>query len=157
MWISTPTWKGATDDVFLHEVKRALLCWRIERPLYSGCRWRLPGIFPYSSATLPLLVISIGAVYQNVRSQHDPPFYTQCLTALAGLASGRADTYTSFTPASRYSTAIRMATPFSTWPSIIEWSESATSLLSSTPLLMGPGCMITISLFRVSSSCLLMP
>lgn len=59
--------------------------------------------------------------------------------------------------ASKYNTAIRTATPFSTCCKIIDWPLSATSLSSSTPRLIGPGCMITISFCRLSSSFRLMP
>ena len=59
--------------------------------------------------------------------------------------------------ASKYITAILMATPFSTWFSIIDCFESATSLVSSTPRFIGPGCMITISLDKESSIFLFIP
>src|SRR5262249_11605865 len=43
-------------------------------------------------------------------------------------------------PVSRYSTAMRTATPFVTWSRMREGSASATSLAISTPRLIGPGC-----------------
>jgi len=57
----------------------------------------------------------------------------------------------------KYNTAMRTATPFSTWWSMMEDGPSATSLSSSTPRLMGPGCMMTISLPRLSNMRRLMP
>ena len=59
--------------------------------------------------------------------------------------------------ANKNSTAILTATPFSTCCKMMEWSESATSLVISTPRLMGPGCMITIFLSKESSNWRLMP
>src|SRR5207248_9372936 len=45
-------------------------------------------------------------------------------------------------PASRYSTAIRTATPFVTWSRITLCGPSATRESISTPRFMGPGCMM---------------
>ena len=50
-----------------------------------------------------------------------------------------------------------MATPFSTWFKIMDCFESATSLVNSTPLLIGPGCMMTISLLIEFNNSLLIP
>ncbi len=58
---------------------------------------------------------------------------------------------------SKYITAILIATPFSTWSRIIEFLESATSLLISTPLFIGPGCIIIIFLSMLSKSFLFIP
>jgi len=60
-------------------------------------------------------------------------------------------------PDNKYNTAIRTATPFSTCCKIIELLLSATSLSISTPRLIGPGCIITISLLILSSNFLLTP
>lgn len=60
--------------------------------------------------------------------------------------------YIGLFPANKYRTAIRTATPFSTCSRIMDWLESATSLSSSTPLLMGPGCIMTTSFLRLSSN-----
>src|SRR2546423_5955111 len=48
-------------------------------------------------------------------------------------------------PASRYSNAIRIATPFATWSVITECRPAATSGAISTPSFMGPGCMTSTS------------
>src|SRR5205814_2694928 len=45
-------------------------------------------------------------------------------------------------PASRYSTAMRTATPFVTWSRMTLWGPSATRESISTPRFMGPGCMM---------------
>src|SRR2546430_1312619 len=47
-------------------------------------------------------------------------------------------------PASRYSTAIRTATPFVTWSRITLCGPSATRESISTPRFMGPGCMMVM-------------
>src|SRR5207249_2863281 len=44
-------------------------------------------------------------------------------------------------PASRYSTAMRTATPFVTWSRMTLWGPSATRESISTPRFIGPGCM----------------
>ena len=48
-------------------------------------------------------------------------------------------------PASRYSTAIRTATPLATCSRITEYGPSATSESISTPRFIGPGCMMMTS------------
>ena len=48
-------------------------------------------------------------------------------------------------PASRYSTAIRTATPLATCSRITEYGPSATSDAISTPRFIGPGCMMITS------------
>ncbi len=45
------------------------------------------------------------------------------------------------TPASRYSRAIRIATPLVTWSVMTDWAPAATSAAISTPSFIGPGCM----------------
>ena len=45
------------------------------------------------------------------------------------------------TPASRYSSAIRIATPFVTWSVMTDWAPAATSGAISTPSFIGPGCI----------------
>src|SRR5215218_2901924 len=60
-------------------------------------------------------------------------------------------------PANRYKTAIRIATPFSTCRRIMDWSLSATSLSNSTPRLIGPGCMIEIFFDKLFNNFLLIP
>ena len=57
----------------------------------------------------------------------------------------------------RPNTAILMATPFSTCCKIMDCLLSATSLSISTPLFIGPGCMMTISLCNPSNNLLLIP
>ena len=59
--------------------------------------------------------------------------------------------------ANKYMTAILIATPFSTCSNIIDCPESVTSLVSSTPRLIGPGCIITIFLSNRSKRSLLIP
>jgi len=54
-------------------------------------------------------------------------------------------------PASKYSTAIRTATPFSTWFRISENGPSATSESISIPRLIGPGWSTITSSFASSS------
>ena len=49
------------------------------------------------------------------------------------------------TPASRYSSAIRTATPFRTCSSISDWVPAATSGAISTPSFIGPGWRTTAS------------
>ena len=60
-------------------------------------------------------------------------------------------------PSSRYMTAMRTATPELTWSRITARSESAASAESSTPRLMGPGCMMIASFFIASMRARLMP
>src|SRR4029078_12165552 len=48
-------------------------------------------------------------------------------------------------PASRYSTAIRTATPLAPCSRITEYGPSATSDAISTPRFIGPGCMMITS------------
>src|SRR6188768_1884768 len=45
------------------------------------------------------------------------------------------------TPASRYSSAIRIATPFVTWSVMTDCAPAATSSAISTRSFIGPGCM----------------
>ena len=51
-----------------------------------------------------------------------------------------------FDIARKLNTAILTATPFSTWSNIAEFALSATTEESSTPLLIGPGCITITSL-----------
>src|SRR5207253_7533923 len=56
-------------------------------------------------------------------------------------------------PLSRYSMAMRTATPFLTWSSIADWAPRATLGSISTPSFIGPGCMTTApGLARASRS-----
>src|SRR5439155_17707235 len=48
-------------------------------------------------------------------------------------------------PSSRYSTAMRTATPEATWSRMTEYGPSATSVAISTPRFIGPGCMMMTS------------
>src|SRR5690242_4855509 len=48
-------------------------------------------------------------------------------------------------PASRYSNAIRTATPFVTWSVMTDCEPAATSAAISTPSFIGPGCMTSAS------------
>ena len=56
-------------------------------------------------------------------------------------------------PSNKNSTLILIATPFRTWSRIIAFLPSATLLLISTPLLIGPGCKTTIFLLNLSNRC----
>ena len=79
------------------------------------------------------------------------PFFSNsifCIPALPGVYCGTA-TGASGGPSSRSSTAIRTATPFSTWFRMTDREKSATSEEISRPRLMGPGC-ITIASSRAS-------
>ena len=60
--------------------------------------------------------------------------------------------HSGYAPITFSNTAIRTATPFSTWFKITDRCESATSLEISLPRLIGPGC-ITIVSGRVSARC----
>jgi len=54
-------------------------------------------------------------------------------------------------PASRYSSAIRIATPLVTWSVMTDWAPAATSAAISTPSFIGPGCMTSASGLAVAS------
>ncbi len=61
------------------------------------------------------------------------------------------------TPASRYRSAIRIATPFVTWSVMTDCGPAATSAAISTPSFMGPGCITRAPGFASASRAAVSP
>src|SRR5207247_11064970 len=84
--------------------------------------------------------IDHAAALQEQRPRHSGPPDRFAASA----SSGRP-------PASRYSTAVRTATPFVTWSRITLCGPSATRESISTPRFIGPGCMMVMGRATFSS------
>src|SRR5213079_3161376 len=88
--------------------------------------------------------VPAGVDHPAALEQEGPHHSGAAARLAASASSGRP-------PASRYSTAIRTATPFVTWSRITLCGPSATRESISTPRFMGPGCMIVMSRGAFSS------
>ena len=89
----------------------------------------------------------VADAVESLRRIEDPAALQHAAVAssLALRAPFAASASSGLPPASRYSTAMRIATPFVTWLRITLCGPSATSESISTPRFIGPGCRMSTS------------